>query len=290
MSETLESALAAFAARRSALIAAKVAELGRAAAADAAARAPAARKNIEFQRAWVGAVAEPAARGRCLDQLTAKLPKVDEEGTERSWGETCYALEARLRALLEVGPDPRIVTTMLAKLELNEPVIGVAGVQDLIWKLIERHADDGTGDALRAAGHELGELDLPAKVSLTADEQAYWRPTAVAVPHDTKALWADVFAAPDDDEPRLVLADALMEMGDPRGELIAIQLREARGDAGDEAGARAAELVKQHGKEWLEALRPIVYRAEYVRGVVTRLELAGAWSSSKYVDIDNPFQ
>src|SRR5206468_162610 len=37
-------------------------------------------------------------------------------------------------------------------------------------------------------------------------------------------LFAAVAAAPDDDEPRHVLADHLQELGDPRGELIALQL------------------------------------------------------------------
>lgn len=38
------------------------------------------------------------------------------------------------------------------------------------------------------------------------------------------ALFAAVYAAPDDDAPRVVLADALQLAGDPRGELIALQL------------------------------------------------------------------
>jgi uncharacterized protein (TIGR02996 family) len=198
---------------------------------------------------------------------------------EKSWGDTCVALEQRLRAMLPLDSDPRVAAAMLARLELREPVFGFNDVEKLVWKLIERHADDGTGDALRAAGYPTKKLRLPAKVELPAREAAKFRPQPKAVAHDLSALWADVYAAPDDDGPRLVLADALMELGDARGELIATQLREANDEA---ATARAAELVKEHGKTWLGNIRPIVYRAEFVRGMLARIELAGAWSSSKW--------
>src|ERR1700733_11731710 len=44
---------------------------------------------------------------------------------------------------------------------------------------------------------------------------------------DVAALLAQVAAAPDDDAPYLVLADALSQCGDPRGELIAVQYARA---------------------------------------------------------------
>jgi uncharacterized protein (TIGR02996 family) len=45
---------------------------------------------------------------------------------------------------------------------------------------------------------------------------------------DFDALLAAVIAAPDDDGPRLVLADYLIQRGDPRGELIVVQCKLAR--------------------------------------------------------------
>ena len=42
------------------------------------------------------------------------------------------------------------------------------------------------------------------------------------------ALYAAVFAAPADDGPRLVLADALQEAGDPRGEFLSLALDRKR--------------------------------------------------------------
>lgn len=76
------------------------------------------------------------------------------------------------------------------------------------------------------------------------------------LPRDAKALLAAVLAAPDDDAPRLVYADWLLEQGDPRGEFIAVQC-ELASLGQDEAAratqlrAREAELLAQHKKDWV---------------------------------------
>ena len=55
-------------------------------------------------------------------------------------------------------------------------------------------------------------------------------------------LLAAIIAAPDDDAPRLVLADWLSERGDPRGEQIAVEVALARAEEPSALAARAAEL------------------------------------------------
>ena len=62
------------------------------------------------------------------------------------------------------------------------------------------------------------------------------------------ALYAAVHADPSDDGPRQVLADALLERGDPRGELIALQLARARGEP--TVAARETALLREHASEW----------------------------------------
>ncbi len=57
--------------------------------------------------------------------------------------------------------------------------------------------------------------------------------------------------APDDDAPRQVLADALLERGDVRGEFIALQLLQARGAATEAQDARAEVLFENHWRRWL---------------------------------------
>jgi uncharacterized protein (TIGR02996 family) len=72
-------------------------------------------------------------------------------------------------------------------------------------------------------------------------------------------LWAD----PDADEPRALYADWLTKQGDPRGEFIALGLKEAA-DASLQKQLKA--LVKTHGKEWISPVRPYVRAWTWRRG------------------------
>ena len=80
-------------------------------------------------------------------------------------------------------------------------------------------------------------------------------------------LWNEVLAEPDDDGPRLVLADLLQTRGDPRGELIALQLAGAQAE-------RCDALITEHGGRWLERQRTIALAAQFLRGFVSRLQLS----------------
>lgn len=72
---------------------------------------------------------------------------------------------------------------------------------------------------------------------------------------DVEALYAAVFAAPVDDAPRLVLADALQEQGDPRGEFISLQLQQPRAQRSER---RMQKLLERHRGEFLRRLQPVV--------------------------------
>jgi uncharacterized protein (TIGR02996 family) len=65
------------------------------------------------------------------------------------------------------------------------------------------------------------------------------------------SLFAEIAANPADDAPRQVLADHLLERGDPRGEFIALQL------SGTDP-AREHALVAKHAKSWLGPLAGVV--------------------------------
>ncbi|MBX3162280.1 MAG: TIGR02996 domain-containing protein [Deltaproteobacteria bacterium] len=65
-------------------------------------------------------------------------------------------------------------------------------------------------------------------------------------------LVAAVFADPDSDAPRLVYGDYLLDRGDPRGELIQLQLQ--RHATGEPAGERERALLYAHGQAWTEPL------------------------------------
>lgn len=92
------------------------------------------------------------------------------------------------------------------------------------------------------------------------------------------ALVTAVVAARDDDAPRRVLADALLEAGDARGELIALQLK---GDSPE----LEHRLLTDHGARWRAELGLESSACEFRRGFIEQVTVAGeaeplaaAWS------------
>lgn len=82
-------------------------------------------------------------------------------------------------------------------------------------------------------------------------------------------LLAEVYARPDDDGPRLVLADFLLERGDPQGEFITLQFK---ADKSKEEKAREAALKTKHGKSWLGPLATVVLKdVEFRRGFPSKV-------------------
>jgi uncharacterized protein (TIGR02996 family) len=82
-------------------------------------------------------------------------------------------------------------------------------------------------------------------------------------------LWNAVWANPADDDARRILADWLVEQGDPRGEFIQLQLAPRR----DEKRERA--LLAKHGRAWIgDALGAIVTKdIGWERGFPVRIAL-----------------
>ena len=84
---------------------------------------------------------------------------------------------------------------------------------------------------------------------------------------DIDELWRQVVENPDDIGYRLVLADALIEAGDPRGELIALQCRGAdakisvgANDVPENPAERVSELVAANWERWLGDAAPALLR------------------------------
>jgi uncharacterized protein (TIGR02996 family) len=88
-------------------------------------------------------------------------------------------------------------------------------------------------------------------------------------------MLAEVFAEPENDAPRMVYADWLMEQGDPRGELISSQCRLKAGIAylstRSDLRLRVSELLSEHAAEWIA---PLSSRAEcrFRRGFIEDIE------------------
>ncbi|MFO0547559.1 MAG: TIGR02996 domain-containing protein [Polyangiaceae bacterium] len=112
------------------------------------------------------------------------------------------------------------------------------------------------------------ELELAARIG---------RQRRVAVSEEQ--LLADVYARPDDDEPRLVYADWLLERQDPRGEFIMLQMKRRDSGLSPEETTRERELLKKHGKTWLGRLSPVLSfgkgyaKTTFERGFVSNADI-----------------
>jgi uncharacterized protein (TIGR02996 family) len=100
-------------------------------------------------------------------------------------------------------------------------------------------------------------------------------------------LLAAILEAPDDDSPRLVYADALLERGDPRGELIQIQCALAKRRAAgerieheDPLAKRNRGLLAKHEKDWLVPIRAHLRSWTWSRGFVEVVDADG----EKFID------
>lgn len=87
-----------------------------------------------------------------------------------------------------------------------------------------------------------------------------WEPTRAS-------LLDAIRARPEDDGPRLVYADHLMEQGDPRGEFIAVQCALAKADDGDLLD-KASALLSANRERWLGGLGPNAANVTFRRGFV----------------------
>jgi uncharacterized protein (TIGR02996 family) len=74
-------------------------------------------------------------------------------------------------------------------------------------------------------------------------------------------LYAAVYEQPSELDLRLVLADALQEVGDPRGELIVLQCKQLAGEGlSASEKRRVSQLLKERGKSWMGPLAPVTLK------------------------------
>lgn len=89
-------------------------------------------------------------------------------------------------------------------------------------------------------------------------------------PSHLEGFLQDIHANPDDDNPRLILADYLTEHDDPRGELIRVQCEKGSLDPDDlralELGLEEDRLIRKHGKAWRDG-SPRGLKIDFERGM-----------------------
>ncbi len=181
--------------------------------------------------------------------------------------------------------DPRIQRVAN---ELREQIAMVAWARELLRRL----AGDTVGPAALALWRMFAWLPTGSPrpgFAITADAilDAGRRLDSALAPRSASSsaaiddLLREVYAHPQDDGVRAVLADALLAAGDPRGELIALQLDLAiPGHTSDQKLDRVEELLRTHGAEWLGELARVQSSARFTRGFVSELTLGRApWTA-----------
>lgn len=165
---------------------------------------------------------------------------------------TLNRVAQKVMALSELD-DPRVILVLQpamaalgpqAREELLPAVIEVLGrSNDVSCRSYVEHWRSEEPGRVEAA---LARLDQ-VKVTPVADLDALMNPR----PQREADLFAAVYRNPEDQNARAVLADALQERGDPRGEFISLQL----GPDSAASRVRAEALQAQHKREWISPLR-----------------------------------
>ena len=210
--------------------------------------------SIAFSGLFDGQLAEVANKIAALKprrdpQLSNALERVLREPPWSS--NTSRSVWAQIFALVTASKDPRFVS--LAK-ELPEK-----------WAMRSAQKEWMTRALVEATS------SLPALTELTSEESALLQvvereaySSRPAPKRSSTIDFAAVYAAPADDAPRLVLADALLEQGEPRGEFLSLQLRTKKSPAETK---REKALLKEHGPHWLTPFGPTLgAKVEWRRG------------------------
>ncbi|MGZ3455857.1 MAG: hypothetical protein ACXVEF_40000 [Polyangiales bacterium] len=121
------------------------------------------------------------------------------------------------------------------------------------------------------AAHPLDDATVAGLAAMRAFVAEKAKPTRSAA--QLSSLLDAVYEDPTADAPREVLADALLDASDPRGEFIALQMGEARGRTlSREEKRREKQLLDAHADEWLGPLAGWIRKGDraFRRGFLAR--------------------
>lgn len=136
-------------------------------------------------------------------------------------------------------------------------------------------------------------IALPRTSGTFGSPMADDKHTSASIDPQLEELYAQVYANPEDDAARLVLADALIERRDPRGDFIALQFGRKSGRAMQEQ--KELKLLRGHEDAWLGPLRSCTTHHVFERGFLARcharavkltldMVLAREWSTVHTID------
>lgn len=254
-----------------------------------------------FHELWLIAVgADPVGNlGAALATMTRALPLGEISSVRRAEElRHKYAPWLARVAALHAIDDPRIATAFVGVLRappFRDEFHGADTVYDPVLETLVRLGDVRQVAPLRALAERptasrswlraLQADALPALAATIADQELTPLPGRAAItalvaqlaPRHGSAndeeLFDLVHANPDDDGPREVLADRWLERGDPRGELVTLQLKEARGTATALDRKKITSLLRKHDRSWLGVLGAVTKNRRWERGFLDEVEL-----------------
>ena len=220
-------------------------------------------------------------------RFAARLAEIVERPIYNAMMPRTTAFWKRIFVLLAGAGDPRVLErarTFPDAWKRNREL--TADEREIFPKRFARDCMPLLEKAFRAGVPALGKADAAACAKIA--ELAARADAEPAGRVDEAALLANVYANPDDDAPRMVLADWLQDRGDPRGELIALQLANRSG----RMSPRERELVGMYGPQMLGTLVKKVKKTgiKLERGFLARctpsrdLDRDPAWATVRELD------
>jgi len=242
------------------------------------------KPKSEIARAWLAAVrAEPPSH------LTARLEQLIRFATDTSARVVWPVFEA----LEDLPADPRYATLAVRCL-VGEVRVGLtAKLTRRLINCVEAHGDASHFELLQAHDAYVYDEAIDARLTRVIEKGLAAKPKGpeLAEPEWSRLLAQDwkpgviapkqdpllaVYAEPADLGRRQVLADVLLEQGDPRGEFISLQLARA-------SPKRQKALLKQHSNKWLGRLQPLAEDPVFEDGFVAELTVNLALKLNQYL-------
>lgn len=254
-------------------------------------RAPKAPGKDDFHAAWMKlarASPDAVAVGWLASTLTTKLPLkmgLGRYGSPEYIERKYRGWFDRLSALSALPDDPRVAAALTHALseapflvtDAHEAIRVYRPACALLLRLRDVRASAPLAELLerprasrastRAAFAVLFPEVIAGLASLPREAAEPFRPFLVdakASREDQHAMLREIHASLDDDRPRRVYADWLIDQGDPRGEFINAQLRGEPGHA----------ALRKHQDEWLGPLASVLKSIAFRRGFLDSAAVA----------------
>jgi uncharacterized protein (TIGR02996 family) len=189
---------------------------------------------------------------------------------------------ARATALLDFARDPRVADAIAELLEYPPVTMKPANPFFVVLGLaLVAHGDKRHAPALKKLVEGIPQLAWLTQLLDTRRGRASVKADPIAAPKsaglsDERSFVAWIAEAPDDLTRRRVYADWLSERGDPRGELMALQLAAPGGAPSPEVEKRIAALLGKHQNGWLKSFaRCLFARSEpvFADGMLSEIRL-----------------